>query len=156
MSLFRCACGHVDKGTCPHQFLTATLTLSQPGGQIMPTLYTGVHTKFWKPQARLYEICVLSSGISRNYFMKPQKYRNLVDLKHRDHSSTYYVSMFLTLFRPTHLISRPQHFFIPFINIMSAIPHYQPPSHPPIQIYMYSPKKILRKRYRKKIQKSSL
>ena len=36
----------VDKGTCPHQVLAATLTLSQPGGQIMPTLYTGVHTKF--------------------------------------------------------------------------------------------------------------
>ena len=40
------ACGHVDVGTCPHQLLAATLTLSQPGGQIMPTLYTGVHTKF--------------------------------------------------------------------------------------------------------------
>ena len=30
---------------CPHQVLAAPLTLSQP--------YTGVHTKFWKPQARL-------------------------------------------------------------------------------------------------------
>ena len=49
----RRACGHVDVGTCPHQVLAATLTLSQPGGQIMPTLYTGVHTKFWKPKARL-------------------------------------------------------------------------------------------------------
>ena len=28
----RRACGHVDKGTCPHQVLVATLTLSQPGG----------------------------------------------------------------------------------------------------------------------------
>ena len=28
----RHACGHVDVGTCPHQVLTATLTLSQPGG----------------------------------------------------------------------------------------------------------------------------
>ena len=45
LSLLRPACGHVDVGTCPHQVLAATLTLSQPGGQIMPTLYTGVHTK---------------------------------------------------------------------------------------------------------------
>ena len=44
--LSRRACGGVDVGTCPHQVLAATLTLSQPGGQIMPTLYTGVHTKF--------------------------------------------------------------------------------------------------------------
>ena len=29
---FRRACGHVDQGTCPHQVLAATLTLSQPGG----------------------------------------------------------------------------------------------------------------------------
>ena len=43
--LIRRTCGHVDVGTCPHQVLAATLTLSQPGGQIMPTLYTGVHTK---------------------------------------------------------------------------------------------------------------
>ena len=28
----RRACGHVDVGTCPHQVLAATLTLSQPGG----------------------------------------------------------------------------------------------------------------------------
>ena len=28
----RRACGHVDMGTCPHQVLAATLTLSQPGG----------------------------------------------------------------------------------------------------------------------------
>ena len=28
----RRACGHVDEGTCPHQVLAATLTLSQPGG----------------------------------------------------------------------------------------------------------------------------
>ena len=41
-SIFRRACGHVDVGTCPHQVLAATLTLSQPGGQIMPTLY-------WRP-----------------------------------------------------------------------------------------------------------
>jgi len=27
----RRACGHVDVGTCPHQVLAATLTLSQPG-----------------------------------------------------------------------------------------------------------------------------
>ena len=40
------ACGHVDVGTCPHQVLAATLTLSHPGGQIMPTQYTGVDTKF--------------------------------------------------------------------------------------------------------------
>ena len=53
ISKCRRACGHVDEGTCPHQVLAATLTLSQPGGQIMPTLYTSVHTKFWKPQARL-------------------------------------------------------------------------------------------------------
>ena len=42
----RRACGHVDVGTSPHQVLAATLTLSQPGGQIMPTLCTSVHTKF--------------------------------------------------------------------------------------------------------------
>ena len=41
----RRASGHVDVGTCPHQVMAATLTLSQLGGQIMPTLYTGVHTK---------------------------------------------------------------------------------------------------------------
>ena len=35
----RRACGHVDVRTYPHQVLAATLTLSQPGGQIMPTLY---------------------------------------------------------------------------------------------------------------------
>ena len=28
----RRACGHVDVGTCPHQGLAVTLTLSQPGG----------------------------------------------------------------------------------------------------------------------------
>ena len=28
----RRACGHVDEGTCPHQVLAATLTLSQPRG----------------------------------------------------------------------------------------------------------------------------
>ena len=49
----RRACGYVDMGTCPHQILAATLTLSQPGEQIMPTIYTGVRIKFWKPQARL-------------------------------------------------------------------------------------------------------
>ena len=30
--LYRRACGHVDEGTCPHQVLAATLTLSQPRG----------------------------------------------------------------------------------------------------------------------------
>ena len=30
--LCRRACGHVDVGTCPHQVLAATLTLSQPRG----------------------------------------------------------------------------------------------------------------------------
>ena len=39
----RRVCGHVDVGTCPHQVLAATLTLSQPGGQIMPTLYWCPH-----------------------------------------------------------------------------------------------------------------
>ena len=39
----RRACGYVDVGTCPHQVLAATLTLSQPGGQIMPTLYWCPH-----------------------------------------------------------------------------------------------------------------
>ena len=41
----RRACGHVDVGTCPHQVLSATLTLSQPrgGGQIMPSLYWCPH-----------------------------------------------------------------------------------------------------------------
>ena len=39
----RRACGHVDEGTCPHQVLAATLTLSKPGGQIMPTLYWCPH-----------------------------------------------------------------------------------------------------------------
>jgi hypothetical protein len=29
---YRRACEHVDVGTCPHQVLAATLTLSQPGG----------------------------------------------------------------------------------------------------------------------------
>ena len=35
----RRACGHVDMGTRPHQVLATTLTLSQPGGQNMPTPY---------------------------------------------------------------------------------------------------------------------
>ena len=39
----RRVCGHVDVGMCPHQVLAATLTLSQPGGQIMPTLYWCPH-----------------------------------------------------------------------------------------------------------------
>ena len=39
----RRTCGHVDVGMCPHQVLAATLTLSQPGGQIMPTLYWCPH-----------------------------------------------------------------------------------------------------------------
>ena len=43
LSLHRRACGHVDVGTCPHQILPATLTLSQPGGQIMPTQYWCPH-----------------------------------------------------------------------------------------------------------------
>ena len=37
------ACGHVGVGTCPHQVLAVTLTLSQPGGPIMPTLYWCPH-----------------------------------------------------------------------------------------------------------------
>ena len=32
LSKVRRACGHVDVGTRPHQVLTSTLTLSQPGG----------------------------------------------------------------------------------------------------------------------------
>ena len=59
----RCACGHVDVGTCPHQVLAACLTLSQPGRQIMPTL-TGVHTKFWNPQAPV--ICLIDSATSNS------------------------------------------------------------------------------------------
>ena len=55
----RRACGPVDVGTCPHQLLAATLTLSQPGGLLCPP-YTGVHTKFWKPQARLPYACTVS------------------------------------------------------------------------------------------------
>ena len=43
LGTIRRACGHVDVGTCPHQVLAATLTLSQPGGQIMPTLYWCPH-----------------------------------------------------------------------------------------------------------------
>ena len=39
----RRACGRGDVGTCPHQVLAVTLTLSQPGGQIMPTLYWCPH-----------------------------------------------------------------------------------------------------------------
>ena len=35
----RRACGHVDVGTCPHQVLAATLTLSQPGGGGTPYWY---------------------------------------------------------------------------------------------------------------------
>jgi len=42
-TLFRRACGHVDVGTCPHHVLAHTLTLSQPGGQIVPTLYWCPH-----------------------------------------------------------------------------------------------------------------
>ena len=32
LGVLRRTCGHVDVGTCPHQVLAATLTLSQPGG----------------------------------------------------------------------------------------------------------------------------
>ena len=32
LTQLRPACGLVDVGTCPHQVLAATLTLSQPGG----------------------------------------------------------------------------------------------------------------------------
>ena len=39
---YRRACGHLDVGTCPHQVLAATLTLSQPGGQVMPTQYCSI------------------------------------------------------------------------------------------------------------------
>ena len=42
LSTLRRACGHVDEGTCPHQVLAATLTLSQPGEQIMPTQYCSI------------------------------------------------------------------------------------------------------------------
>ena len=50
--LFRRACGHVDEGTCPYQVLAATL--DQPRGADYAHLpYTGVFTKFWKPQAHL-------------------------------------------------------------------------------------------------------
>ena len=42
----------VGMWTCPHQVLTVTLTLSQPGGRLCPP-YTAVHTKFRKPQAHL-------------------------------------------------------------------------------------------------------
>ena len=57
--LCRRACGLVDVGTCPHQVLATTLTLSQPrgGGRLRPP-YTGVHTKFWKPQERLLYIFI--------------------------------------------------------------------------------------------------
>ena len=43
--MIRHACGHVD--------VAATLTLNQPGGGRLCPPYTGVHTKFWKPQAHL-------------------------------------------------------------------------------------------------------
>ena len=43
----------------------------------------------------------------------------------------YYVSMFLTFFRPTHLISRRPHFLIPTLNMTSVFPH----THPPIHIF---------------------
>ena len=43
LPLFRRACEHVDVGTCPHQVLVSTLTLSQPGGQTIPTLYWCPH-----------------------------------------------------------------------------------------------------------------
>ena len=33
--LLRRTCGNVDVGTCPHQVLAATLTLSQQRGQIL-------------------------------------------------------------------------------------------------------------------------
>ena len=39
----RQAYGHMDVGTCPHQVLAAILTQSQPGGQIMATLYWCPH-----------------------------------------------------------------------------------------------------------------
>ena len=40
----------------------------------------------------------------------------------------YYVSMFFTFFRPTHLISRRQYFFITIFNMTSAFPQ-SPPTH---------------------------
>ena len=51
----RRTCWHVDEGTFPHQVLAVTLTLSQSGGggRLCPP-YSSIHTKFWKPQARLW------------------------------------------------------------------------------------------------------
>ena len=40
--LHRRACGHVDVGTCPHQVLAATLTLSQPRGARLCPPYTAL------------------------------------------------------------------------------------------------------------------
>ena len=43
----RRACGHVDVGMCLHQVLAATLTLSQPGGQIMEFYRVEVAYRVW-------------------------------------------------------------------------------------------------------------
>ena len=72
----RRACGHVDVWTCPHQVLAATLTLSQPGGQIMPSLILvstpsfESHRRAWtllKPGGRLCPSDYYQSFPFKNY-----------------------------------------------------------------------------------------
>ena len=43
----------MDVGTCPLQVLVATVTLSQPEGQIMPTLYWCPHQVLKATDARI-------------------------------------------------------------------------------------------------------
>ena len=57
----RRACGHVDVGTYPHQVLAATLTLSQPGGQIMPTLYWCPHQVLKATGAPVHSVYCMST-----------------------------------------------------------------------------------------------
>ena len=56
--LIRRTCGHVDVGTCPHQVLAATLTLSQPGGRLCPP-YILVSTPSFENHRRAYDLTVL-------------------------------------------------------------------------------------------------
>ena len=56
----RPACGHVDVMMCPHQVLAPTFTLSQPGGQILSTLYWCPHQVLQATSAPELQRCNLT------------------------------------------------------------------------------------------------
>ena len=70
---FRHACGHAfGGGEVYTPSFGSHLNPISTRGQIMPTLYTGVHNKFWKPQAHLipdYQIRPLLNFIVWKYLI---------------------------------------------------------------------------------------